>query len=163
MVPATRCTEPLRIRRLDSHNITSIVIFMAANSLLAGAVQILCVIAYKGEAGTNAEFIATSLRTNPVVVRRILKSLENEGLVEVRQGRNGGVALKRRPADISLDDIYKAVEGPDGLFALRRNGNPRCAVNQSMKSLLTPVFAAASEAVEKTLKHTTLKHLVEKI
>ena len=137
--------------------------FMAANSLLASAVQILCVIAYKGEEGTNAEFISTSLKTNPVVVRRILKSLENEGLVEVRQGRNGGVALKRRPADITLDDIYKAVEGPDGLFALRRNGNPRCAVNQSMKSLLTPVFAAASEAVEKTLKHTTLKHLVEKI
>jgi Rrf2 family protein len=136
--------------------------FMAANSLFAGAVQILCVIAYKGE-GTNAELIARSLKTNPVVVRRILKSLENEGLVEVRQGRYGGVGLKRKAADITLEDIYKAVEGSDGLFALRRNGNPRCAVSSSMKSLLTPVFAATSEAVEKTLKQTTLEHLVEKI
>ena len=136
---------------------------MAANSLLAGAVQILCVIAYKGEEGANAEMIARSLKTNPVVVRRILKSLENEGLVEVRQGRYGGVGLKRKAADITLEDIYKAVEGADGLFALRRNGNPRCPVNNSMKSLLTPVFAATSEAVEKTLKHTTLEHLVEKI
>jgi Rrf2 family protein len=137
--------------------------FMAANSLLAGAIQILCVIVYKGDEAVNAEMIARSLKTNPVVVRRILKSLENKGLVEVRQGRNGGVALKKRPADITLDDIYKAVEGPEGLFALRRNGNPRCAVNNSMKSLLTPVFAATSEAVEKTLKHTTLEQLTEKI
>ena len=94
---------------------------MAANSLLAGAVQILCVIAYKGEEGANAEMIARSLKTNPVMVRRILKSLENQGLVEVRQGRYGGVGLKRKAADITLEDIYKAVEGADDLFTLRRN------------------------------------------
>jgi Rrf2 family protein len=136
--------------------------FMAANSLLASATQILCVIVYKGE-GVTAEMIASSLKTNPVVVRRILKSLENEGLVEIRQGRYGGVALKRQPADITLDKIYRAVEGTDGLFAFRSNGNPRCAVNNSMKNLLTPVFAATSEAVEKTLKQTTLAQLTEKI
>ena len=59
---------------------------MAANSLLAGAVQMLCVIAWRGDEGANAEVLAKSLNTNPVVVRRILKALEGQGLVALRPG-----------------------------------------------------------------------------
>src|SRR5690348_10023732 len=65
-------------RALDTKNITGIVLFMAANSLLAGAVQMLCVIAWRGDEGANAEVLAKSLNTNPVVVRRILKALEGQ-------------------------------------------------------------------------------------
>ncbi len=78
---------------------------MAANSLLAGAIQILSVLAWRGDEGTNSERLAKSLDTNPVVVRRILKSLEHHGLVEVRPGRHGGVVLARAPSDITLEDI----------------------------------------------------------
>jgi Rrf2 family protein len=142
---------------------TSIVLFMAANSLLASAVQILCFTAYVGGEKTNSEFIARSLKTNAVVVRRILKSLERQGLVEIRSGRYGGVTLKRAPEDISLQDIYRALEPGDGLFALRASGNPRCPVNLAMKGLLTPVFNAADAAVDDVLRQTKLASLVEKI
>jgi Rrf2 family protein len=142
---------------------TSIVLFMAANSLLATAVQILCVTAYVGGEKTNSEFIAKSLKTNPVVVRRILKSLERQGLVEVRQGRYGGVTLKRSPEDITLQDIYRAIEPEDGVFALRASGNPRCPVNLAMKDLLSPVFSAADAAVDDVLRQTRLASLVEQI
>ena len=56
---------------------------MAANSLLAGAAQILCYIALRGAKGANSTLIARSLKTNPVFVRRILKDLERHGLVEI--------------------------------------------------------------------------------
>ncbi len=136
---------------------------MAANSLFASAVQILCFTAYVGGEKTNSEFIARSLKTNPVVVRRILKSLERQGLVEVRPGRHGGVALKRAPEDITLEDIYRAVEPGEGLFALRTPGNPRCVVSIAMKGLLTPVFEAADTAVDDVLRQTRLASLVEQI
>jgi len=136
---------------------------MAANSLLAGAVQILCVLAWRGGKGGNSEILAKSLRTNPVVVRRILKALEREGLVEVRPGRHGGVALRRSPAEITLEDIYKAVEPNGGVFALRERGSPRCPVNLAMKGLLTPVFGAADAAVADVLRQTRLTTLVKKI
>jgi Rrf2 family protein len=142
---------------------TSIVLFMAANSLLASAVQILCVAAYVGGEKTNSEVIAKSLKTNPVVVRRILKSLERQGLVEIRPGRYGGVSLKRSPEDITLYDIYRALETEDGLFALRASGNPRCPVNLAMKGLLTPVFSEADAAVDDVLRQTRLASLVEQI
>jgi Rrf2 family protein len=136
---------------------------MAANSLLAGAVQIVCAIAWRGAQGTNSERLARSLNTNPVVVRRILKALERDGLVSVRPGRHGGVELLRSPADITLEDIYKAVEPDAGLFVMRERGNPRCPVNNAMSKALPPLFDAADAAVDAVLRRTKIASLVEKI
>ena len=136
---------------------------MAANSVLAGAIQVLCFISYAGKAGTNAAQAARSMRTNPVVIRRLLKQLEVGGLVTIRQGRNGGVTLNRSPADITLKDIHDAVEDGHGLFVLRERGNPRCPVNRAMKTLLTPVFSAADMAVADTLAKTRLAALLDHI
>jgi Rrf2 family protein len=130
---------------------------------MASAVQIMCVIAYKGEGGTNAEIISRSLRTNPVVIRRLLKCLEREGLVTIRPGKDGGVQLTRAPGKISLDMIYKAVEGDTEIFALRGGGNPNCPVNARMNDLLTPIFGATNSAVERVLGRTTLGSLIKAI
>jgi Rrf2 family protein len=135
---------------------------MAANSVLAGAVQMLCVIAWRGGKGANSELLAKSLNTN-VVVRRILKTLENHGLVKVRPGRHGGVELLRSPADITLEDVYKAVEPDAALFALRERGNQRCPVNNAMVRTLPPLFGAADAAVDNVLRRTKIASLVEKI
>jgi Rrf2 family protein len=134
---------------------------MAANSRMASAIQILCVLAYKG--GTNAEVIARSLRTNPVVVRRMLKSMERAGLVEIRPGKDGGVQFRREPDEITLDQIYRAVEDETDVFALRPGGNPACPVNASMKDLLSPIFAATNNAVGATLRSITLGSLTRTI
>lgn len=136
---------------------------MAANSRMASAVQILCVMAYTGPGSTNSEIIARSLLTNPVVVRRLLKDMERAGLVEIRPGKDGGVQFRREPDTITLDEIYHAVEGDTDVFALRQGGNPRCPVNTRMKDLLGPIFASTNDAVETTLKRTTLGSLVRAI
>lgn len=136
---------------------------MAANSVLAGAVQMLCVIAWRGSKGANSELLAKSLNTNPVVVRRILKTLENHGLVKVRPGRHGGVELLRSPADITLEDVYKAVEPDGALFALRERGNQRCPVNNAMIRTLPSLFGTADAAVDNVLRRTKIASLVEKI
>jgi Rrf2 family protein len=133
---------------------------MAANTRMASAVQILCVIAYKGPGGTNSEIVAKSLRTNPVVVRRLLKCMEREGLVEIRPGKDGGVQLGRRPDKITLDQIYRSVESDAGVFALRPGKNPNCPVDCRMKDLLDPIFGATNKAVEATLRRTTLGSLI---
>jgi Rrf2 family protein len=136
---------------------------MAANTRMATAIQILCVIAYKGPDGTNSEIVAKSLRTNPVVVRRLLKCMQQQGLVEIRPGKDGGVQLSRAPNQITLDQIYQAVETETAVFALRPRANPNCPVGSRMKNLLAPIFGATDHAVEKTLRQTTLGSLVKAI
>ncbi len=69
---------------MTPETVTVTVLFMAANSRLASAVHIMSFVAHAGGAGTTSEAIAKSLQTNPVVVRKILKLLEREGLVALR-------------------------------------------------------------------------------
>jgi Rrf2 family protein len=127
---------------------------------MASAVHIMSFVAHAGDEGTTSEAIATSLKTNPVVVRKILKLLEQEGLVDLRQGRHGGVGLRRPASGITLDQIYRAVEGKSGVFAMRSRVHDRCVVACAMKRRLGPVFNAANDAVEQALSKTSLGELI---
>ena len=134
--------------------------FMTTNSRLASAVHIMSFIAHAGDVGTTSETIARSLQTNPVVVRKILKLLERAGLVALRQGRHGGVTLRRPASRITLGQIYKAVESGRGVFAMRSRVHEGCVVACAMKRRLGPIFNAANDAVEQTLSKTSLAELV---
>ena len=133
---------------------------MATNSRLASAIHIMSFVAHAGDEGTTSEAIAKSLQTNPVVVRKILKLLEQEGLVALRQGRHGGVGLRHRASRITLGQIYKAVESEAGVFAMRSHVHEGCVVACAMKRRLRPIFNAATDAVEQALSKTSLAELV---
>ena len=136
---------------------------MATNSRLASALHIMSFVAYAGDEGTTSEAIAKSLKTNPVVVRRILRRLDREGLVALRQGRHGGVGLRHPASRITLSQIYKAVENESGVFAMRSQVHEGCVVACAMKRRLGPIFNAANDAVEQALGKTNLAELVRGI
>jgi Rrf2 family protein len=117
-------------------------------------------VAYAGNEGTTSKAIAKSLQTNPVVVRKILKLLEREGLVSIRQGRHGGVGLRHLASDITLGQIYKAIESENGVFAMRSRVREGCVVARSMKRRLGPIFNAADDAIEQALSKTSLAEVV---
>ncbi len=130
---------------------------------MASAAHIMCFIAYIGGEGTNSEAIARSVKTNPVVVRKILKALQKEGLVVLRQGRNGGVALSRAAEDITLGDIYRAVEGESGVFALREEVNTRCVVARGVGRSLAEIFRLVDDSVQRNFQQTTLAALLREV
>jgi Rrf2 family protein len=133
---------------------------MTANSRLASAVHIMSFVAHADDEGTTSEEIAKSLRTNPVVVRKLLKLLEREGLVALRQGRHGGVSLRHPASGITLGQIYKAVESDSGVFAMRSQVHEGCVVACAMKRRLGPIFNAANAAVVQALGKTSLAEMV---
>ena len=133
---------------------------MATNSRLASAIHIMSFVAHAGDEGTTSEAIAKSLHTNPVVVRKILKLLEREGLVSLRQGRHGGVGLPRPPSGITLGQIYNAVESESGVFAMRSQVHEGCMVARAMKRRLGAIFDSANDAVEQALSKTSLAEMV---
>jgi DNA-binding IscR family transcriptional regulator len=63
----------------------------------------------QGGRGHDATLISRGLRTNRVVVRRILKSMKQHGLVEIRPGKDGGVQLARAPDGSTLDCIITII------------------------------------------------------
>jgi Rrf2 family protein len=109
---------------------------------------------------TSAE-IADSLASNPVLVRRILGSLRDAGLVWSTEGRGGGWVLARTPREITLFDAYTAVEdGP----VLSRHAHPpsdACEVGRHMQAVLEAEFRDAEQAMEERLGRTTIEHLVQ--
>ena len=130
---------------------------------MASAVHIMSYLAYKGDATCTSDAIAHSLATNPVVVRKLLKMLENEGLVSLRQGRSGGVTLARLPAEIRLDQIYSAIRGEGSVFGFRETINPRCMIAQNMPNALGPIFSAADKAVMEALQTRTLEQVMREL
>jgi Rrf2 family protein len=135
---------------------------MAANSRFAMATHILTALAVENDK-LSSTYLADSLNTNPVVVRRILSELAKAGLLETEAGRTGGARLAKKPEAISLYDVYAAVDDGE-LFAYNPNDpNKKCALSCKMKSVLSPVFEAACGALADKLKKIRLSELVSEL
>ena len=131
---------------------------MAGNSRLTVAVHALCWLALaerQGRKALTSEEIAASLESNPVAVRRTLGPLRDAGLVTTGLGPGGGWSLGRPAAEITVADVYAAVE-PAALFALHPHEPRRnCPVGYGIRPVLEDLYADAARAlVERLSQHT---------
>lgn len=71
-------------------------------------------------------------------VRAALSALKRAGIVDVARG-TGGATLARRPEDVTLFDIYQAVEPTslDDAIGIHHSGNPDCSVAQNIADMLS--------------------------
>ncbi|MFE7798332.1 RrF2 family transcriptional regulator [Nocardia sp. NPDC057440] len=60
----------------------------------------------------KADVIATAQRIPPKVLETVLAELRRADLVISRRGPDGGYWLARPPAEISIADVIRAIEGP---------------------------------------------------
>ena len=111
----------------------------------------------------SSENIAWSVNTNPVVIRRILSVLKKHGLVKTLSGAAGGSAIARSPQEISLYQIYRAVE-QDGFFR-RPDGpvNEQCPVGSNIATALQPLLQRAEAALATELKTITLSDVADSL
>lgn len=105
----------------------------------------------------TSDFMAASIGTNPVIVRKLLQQLKAAGLIEVSRG-TGGVTVTKPLSEITFLDIYKAVEcTPDEeLFHFHENPNQACPVGRNIHHVLDDKLAKVQEAMEKELAAITL-------
>ena len=127
------------------------------------AVHVLAVLAYKQGDRVSSEFLASSVNTNPVIIRRLLLALQEARLVETRKGPGFGSRLSCSPARINLADVYRAVEC-DELFALpRRKANHACPVGQGITAAMQTVFSSVQRALEHELAKTNLTAILKAV
>src|ERR1051325_8862567 len=130
---------------------------MPTSSRFAIAVHLMTLVAWSEEECVKSEDIARSVNTNAVVIRRLMCALAEAGLLVSQTGPCGGSKLSRPPRDITLLEIYRAVEG-SALFALhRQKPNRHCMVGRNIETVLEEIQAQMDEAVAQVLAATTLK------
>ena len=136
---------------------------MPRSSRFVVATHALTMLAYGDGEAMTSEYIAGSVNTNPVVVRRVLGLLAKAGLVATQEGAGGGVRLARSADKINLRAVYAAVE-THPLFALHPSDpNPQCPVGSTIQGALEPALAAAEGALLGSLAETTVADLVGRL
>lgn len=124
------------------------------------AVHVLTVLAYKEGDRVTSAFLAGSVNTNPVIIRRLLLALQRANLVETNKGAGAGSRLSRSPGRINLAEIYRAVEDCEPFASPARKPNAACPVGHCIQAALDKVFASAQQALERDLEKTTLAGLI---
>ena len=135
---------------------------MQITSKFTVAVHILtCIDLFGGQMRVTSDVLSGSTGVNAVIVRNVLGQLRNAGIVETRQG-SGGAHLAKALDEITLYDIYKAVDCIDdeGLFHFHENPNVDCPVGRNIHKAMDGRLKAAQAALENELKSTTLAQVV---
>ena len=136
---------------------------MSTSSRFAVAVHILTLMAWSEDEALKSEQVAESVNTNPVVIRRMLCELSEANLVVSQTGSLGGSRLGRKPNEITLLDVYRAVEVP-GVFSLHRQPPSRhCPVGVNIEQVLGEVFAETNSAVEHVLAKISIRDVVARL
>jgi Rrf2 family transcriptional repressor of oqxAB len=129
-----------------------------SSARFAMAAHALAVLA-QSEEGYPSAFIASSVNTHAVFLRRILRDLVAAGLVEAREGRTGGYRLARPPARISLAEVYRAVEPEGPLAASPAEPNVRCPIGAGMRVAFSEAASAAQRGLLAALSGKTVAEL----
>lgn len=136
---------------------------MAANSQFSMAVHVLTIIANKGDERVTSGYLARSVNTNPVVIRRLLSNLQDAGLVVSQVGASGGTSLTKLPKDMRVSEIYKSVECGK-IFSLHpKTPNQDCPVGKNIEAVLCRLQREIDKSVEEKLHQYTLRDLIEEI
>lgn len=119
-----------------------------------------CVETFKDQYKITSDFLAGSINTNPVIIRKILTQLKNAGLITVARG-TGGVSPTRPLNEISFYDVYEAIEPVENgdLFSFHTSPNPQCPVGRNIHNLLDDKLKAIQLAMEAEMKKYTIEDL----
>jgi Rrf2 family protein len=114
--------------------------------------------AHGGEGPVSLETLATEQDIPERYLAKITQDLRRSGLIRSQRGAHGGYALNGDPADVTLLDIWQALEGPvcpvDCLDNEECTREPECVTRD--------VWARFRIAVEEVLGSENLADLAEK-
>ena len=138
---------------------------MKIKGSLEQAVCILLVIAHtKGHAPVKSYTLSERLGLSDSYLKKILRQLVVAGLVDSEAGKKGGFVLKRAPKNISLLDVFEAIEST-APFLSTTNLVDKVFPKEKMiahekEQQIISVFTRAEQAYRQSLSQFTLDHVV---
>lgn len=133
---------------------------MATNVQFSIAVHLMAGLACKGDEGATSGDLAQSVNTSASFVRRTLAKLAKAGLVQTVTGKAGACWLAKDANEISLLDIYHAIDAPR-VFAIHNYAEHNvCFVSCNIKTALEKVLTSSQKAMEVSLAKISLAQIV---
>ena len=134
-----------------------------ANSQFAMAVHVMAMLANNCDERMKSGYIAKSVNTNPVVIRRLLSDLHEADLVVSQTGYSGGTCLTRTPEEIRLLEVYEAVSNNE-IFGLHpKEPDQDCDIGSTITAVLGSLQNEISEAVREKFAGYTLQHVIDEL
>lgn len=131
---------------------------MKRDSRLSGVLHVLLHMAEQAGPVTSA-VLAKAMGTNPVVIRRTMAGLRDQGYVRSEKGHGGGWKLACDLSKVTLRDIYIALDSPSLLAIGHRTEAPGCLVEQAVNAALNQAFRDAEAQLLARLSEVTLAKL----
>lgn len=109
---------------------------------------------------TTSEHLARMLNTNPVVVRRTLALLREQGFVNSVKGHGGGWTLAKPLGQITLLDIHHSL-GESSLFTIGlTDEHNSCQIEKAVNLAIDDVLQEAESLVLARFGQVTLDKLL---
>lgn len=126
------------------------------------SVQMLLLIMVLDDRKVTSEMVSKSTGGNPVMVRQLFGKLKEAGILNVSAGR-GATVLAKKPSEISLWDIYMAVEeySSSELFKFHPKISEGCNIGRFFKEILGNHLDEAIHAMADKMSKVSLAQLLE--
>jgi Rrf2 family protein len=133
---------------------------MAHSTKLSDALHILAFVAMNPNNDLTSDAIATSLASNSSSVRQMMGKLKRAGLITSVTG-HAKPALARPADEITMLDVYHAVEGEKPLLHLDTHTNPACGVGVNVQLVIGEYFTHIQVAAEQAMSQVTLEQIIQ--
>lgn len=111
----------------------------------------------------TSELLAVSVNSNATFIRQILSELRDAGLVTAQRGPTGGYSLARDPDQISLLEVYQALDGDRLLTLPDHDPHPMCPVGDTIRPTMEDAFAPAEKALQETFAEISIEQLATEV
>jgi len=136
---------------------------MANNTQFSIAIHVMAALACGCDKDITSSDLAASVNTSPSFVRRVLAKLSRSGLVETSTGKAGKTWLAKDPKQISLLDIYQAVDAPKAFTIHNYAEQKVCLVSCHIKDALERALGKTQNAMEASLREMSLAQIVAEV
>lgn len=131
------------------------------NTQISVAIHILSLLSINEEP-ISSKFIASSINSNPTLVRKICKYLRNGNLIESQQGKSG-YKLSKTADQIALGDVYRLIQEEDHFAKIHQDTNPDCVIGKNIQTALDEIYTNVDLKIIEELNTTTVKDLAMKM
>ncbi|MCY7951882.1 Rrf2 family transcriptional regulator [Bacillus inaquosorum] len=135
---------------------------MKMKSGMEQAVSVLLLLSRLPEQSSlTSEAISQRLRVSPSYLKKLMRTLVQAGLAESIPGTKGGFTLTKPLTDITLYDVYQAVEGRGSMY--QGKGLLQSVFEGESNCVLETVMGEIEDKWANLMREESLQHVMDRV